>query len=429
MNLNPVQSLLILGSSCSNGTFSQSLHSHPLWCNLSIIPEIGSTNDAILRVDQLDLNPCGFENVLLLEKLMPGKVYLMSLFDCYTAMNKIDIPVISSPSAFFFSLEERPLVKEGKLSFHHRKNIVELEVMFDISDAFVHLISVQRETEQRNPLLSNESISLVENEYQHKVEVEAGNNPRTHNAHKRFNEILKLLEKNAERDSRDIDLILCVTLCVFLALLVLYLLILTSAFKSVLTEDINHQQKSAILRDTPSTIQEFPEKIEYDCHKSKKNDTASLHQIIFREHNRHIEALPEKSNTKPVRKFLPVAEARAFEHDAQTTTLPNTLLQQRSKSIKKTCAGLQCVIPQAKSTALFKRKKKNARDISPRSQLRKSGEEKRRSKRRIVPSDEHETVAAEAASKRKLLVPIENEMSSDVPTNPQCDGYFLNEYW
>jgi len=479
MHLDRVQSVLVLRSSCSYSTFDKSqaiLESYPLWCNLRIMPEMGSTNYAIIQVDELGLNPCGFENVLLFEELNPGEVYLMSLFNCFTTVNKIDIPVISSPSAFSFSVKERSVVKDNN---HRWQNVAELDVLFDMNLAFVHLNAVKDQAERLNTPPFNDTISVVKEDYQPEAAIESEIDvTMRYNLHPGVNEILKFLEKNAERDAREIDLMLHVLSCVCLVLLVSYPLMLAWVFKqntsAVTPPPKIHQMNRLTLQGRPSITKEDSGEIAYDCGGSQKNRltlqrTASISkedsdeiahgfgesQTNFKAdaypitegkdngQNGKISVKPNKSK-KTVSKFSHETEARsASQNEPQTATPPKTFLPRRSQLGIMDYSGLPNFLPRPRSSVVAKPQKENTLQLSPCSRLKQDWEEKKRSTKskgksrvasrdHIVPIHVPETIGAETTPSRKSIIPVEYDLpaaTSDMTRTSQGEGSFLNEYW
>ena len=185
-------SILILRSACIDGAPPDS--SLPLWCDLTVLPEIHESNDAIIRVLQQGFNPCGIDNVLLLQGLKQGEGYLMSLSNCFALQedNGERLEVTSSPATFFFSLQSTHSLQENSgIMVNTKQPSTELHVAFDVTPGQDHLVADQEEGEVLPPMLDGDDSRPT---CRRPVDVHA--------------EVLQLLETLAEREARDVDLML-----------------------------------------------------------------------------------------------------------------------------------------------------------------------------------------------------------------------------
>ncbi|KAI2496567.1 hypothetical protein MHU86_17959 [Fragilaria crotonensis] len=185
-------SILILRSVCSDGAPPDS--SFPLWCDLTVLPEIHESNEAIIRVRQQGFNPCGIDNVLLLEGLKQGQGYLMSLSNCFARLvdNDERFEVTSSPATFFFSLQSMPSFQENSgIMINTKQPSTELHVAFDVTSGKDHLVADQEEVEELPPIIDGDDTLQA---CQPPVDTHA--------------QVLRLLETLAEREARDVDIML-----------------------------------------------------------------------------------------------------------------------------------------------------------------------------------------------------------------------------
>ena len=196
-------SILILRSSCSDG--APQAANLPLWCDLAVLPEIHGSNESIIRVLQQGLNPCGIDNVLLLEGLKHGQGYLMSLSNCFTLVEDDDerLPVTSFPSTFFFLLQSTPSIKEDSgIMINTMQSSTELHVTFDVTS---DRSSGEEEDESLPPILNGGDNMTA---CRAPVDIHA--------------EVLRLLETLAEQEARDVDIMLSGLFLVVVVLLGVY---------------------------------------------------------------------------------------------------------------------------------------------------------------------------------------------------------------
>lgn len=179
-----------VGTTSVTGTLQEILHSLPITCDITVLPEIpleshvsakenrrhqdGGTNqehhDDDIRMERQALHPCGMDNVLLLRDLPPAAdptSYLLSLSSCQVQVSQGDmesadmklgammdpaiLPIQAVPSTFSFRLQTAPSSPSQPVSkgnngvlVNPASAAVELQVVFDYSlalDLLEHTVS------------------------------------------------------------------------------------------------------------------------------------------------------------------------------------------------------------------------------------------------------------------------------------------------
>ena len=188
-------SILILRSVCGDGAV-QDL-SLPLWCDLTVLPEIHGSNNAVIRVRDQSLHPCGMDNILFLQGLIAGQGYLLSISNCFTRINDGgSFPVLAYPSTFVFTLKAIPPFKNDfGVLIKAKEPTTELHVTFDTTQVKEAIYPTREGFEDLRPpspsiIGSNDTLATCRAEM---------------NAHANA---LRLLESLAEREARDVELIL-----------------------------------------------------------------------------------------------------------------------------------------------------------------------------------------------------------------------------
>jgi hypothetical protein len=224
--MNDSPSILILRSTCggADGATEDDLHSLPLWCDLTVMPEMDDSKHVSVHVQEQGLNPCGVDNVLLLQDLSPGQGYLMSLVNCYTIVAGDDddvhreIHLSTNPSTFFFDVPVSPSAKDNGVMINTKKSSTELHVVFDMIAAVqdLHLVSEheKQHTECSPPVFEAPSSNTT---YQHS----------SYNQ----DELLRVLETLASREVQDVDFLLVSLGAVFVLLVVVYAWVVVSMIK------------------------------------------------------------------------------------------------------------------------------------------------------------------------------------------------------
>ena len=236
--------------------FPPPLSSLPLWCDVTILPEIPIYNDydhedddSVLVLRQQELNPCGYDNVLWIPRLpraqTPG--YLLSLTSCWTrlfpkkssvAQNDNDdddddeallVSVYAEPPTFDFLLKSIPWNNDDDdnddaLLYKEEETPIELRVSFDFSKLLeipwpptpLPPVSPQTEEEEKEedwfecPTTINSATTTT---------TTTATNGSTITDTKQNHEIAKLLHELVQQETNNLDRVLHVLIVICVGVL------------------------------------------------------------------------------------------------------------------------------------------------------------------------------------------------------------------
>ena len=371
------------------------------------------SNHANVQVQEQGLNPCGVDNVLVLQDLTQGHGYLMSLLNCFTVFDDGRAPVTSLPSTFYFQLPSSPSIKDsGGVMVNTKTSSTELDVIFDMNAVLEHLVVVldQEEEEGKQPEQDPPASSSGE-EKMTSCQASVVNHA----------DVLRVLETLAEREKRDVDFMVAALGLVFIILVGAYgwtvYFILTK--KKAATKPATKRKKSTrnALLSPARSMATFAASVDFSSRRSKTDEPPVDAVTIDR--SRDAPSLVEESSSGAAKKL-------AFFRS-------KTPAPKRAIVTPPAASATRCVPA-----------------VSPCLQPEKDWEQKkvaRRTRRRnrqtvlvspivAVPENGSMSDMSQPQESRKRIVPeVSKEEMSDAADAPLCptsisdESAFLSDYW
>lgn len=411
-------SVLILRSTCGGAESATSLDRYPLWCDLTLLPELDTSQQRF--TSQQRLNPCGIDTVLLRRDMMAGQGYLMSLANCFAVVENEKIPITPSPANFFF---ESPSVahiehREGAMR-NEKDRSTNLQLVFDMTALQGRLMKDQANAKQPPP----ESFSSK----QTVCEASSSDNDA----------LLRVLETLAEREARDLDRMLILLAAIFAILVVIYawtaLSILTKKKgQTALIDTATNWFRTPFAKPAPRPTRppSVPnESVHSGNRRTIKEDAPPVDSVTFDRSRTDAPSLIEEPTH--VRQIIGTLEAKprstfkkplAANPPASIAEPPRFFASRNNNKASPPFAAKQARPP-----------------LSPCSRLAKEWEDKkvsRRSKRRtraprLVPP---QPLLQQNQPRKKSIVPITPPDPSENNAVPLCptsvsEESFLNDYW